>query len=121
VYSRRRAVAVALAWRLIGGFVGAGEVWIIPYCLGQPISLADAIILESLSHGARAVAFIIPGGLGVQDGTLMVLTAELGLGPELGLIIALVKRFREVALGGPALAVAWAAEMRRWQRRRSPA
>jgi len=121
VYARRWAVAVALWWRLIGWFVGAGEVWLIPWCLGQPIRFADAIILESLSHGARAAAFIVPGGLGVQDGTLMVLAAELGLGAELGLVIALVKRFRELALGVPALGLAWAAELRRWQRRRSPA
>ncbi len=120
LYARRRVVTVALAWRLAGWFVGAGEVWLVPFCLGQPIGLADAIILESLSQGARAVAFVIPGGLGVQDGTLMVLTTQLGLGPELGLVISLVKRCRELALGVPALVVAWVGEMRRW-RRRAPA
>jgi putative membrane protein len=120
VYADRWAVGVALVWRLVGWFVGAGEVWLIPWCLGLPISFADAIILESLSHGARAAAFIVPGGLGVQDGTLMVLSAQLGIGAELGLVIALVKRLRELALGLPALAVAWTAELRRWQRRRCP-
>jgi putative membrane protein len=117
VYGGRSAVAVALFWRLAGWFVGAGEVWLIPWCLGQPISFADAIILESLSHGARAAAFMVPGGLGVQDGTLMVLSGQLGMGAEMGLVIALVKRFRELTLGLPALAVAWAAELKRWQRR----
>lgn len=118
VYAERRSVALALGWRLVSWFVGAGEVWLIPWCFGQPIGVADAIILESLSHGARAAAFVIPGGLGVQDGTLLVLTTELGLGPELGLVIALVKRFRELAFGLPALALAWMAEMRHWRERR---
>ena len=118
---RARRRGRGAAWRLAGWFVGAGEVWLIPWSLGQPISFADAIILELLSHGARAAAFIVPGGLGVQDGTLMVLTTQLGLGPEMGLVIALVKRCREVALGVPAARVAWAGEMRRLQRRRLPA
>jgi putative membrane protein len=120
VYARRRVVTAALLWRLAGWVLGAGEIWLIPFCLGRPIGVADAIILESLSQGARAAAFVIPGGLGVQDGALMALTAELGLGAELGLVIALVKRCRELALGLPALALAWAGEIRRW-RRRSPA
>lgn len=112
VYERRGAFARALAWRLVGWFVGAGEIWLIPRLIGTPISLSDAIVLESLSQGARAAAFIIPGGLGVQDGTLMVLTAEFGFGGELGLVISLAKRLRELALGLPALALAYAAELK---------
>jgi hypothetical protein len=46
-----------------------------------------------------------------------VLSGQLGMGAEMGLVIALVKRFRELTLGLPALAVAWAAELKRWQRR----
>ena len=118
VYTGRRELLRAVAWRLVGWFAGAGEVWLIAWCLGRPISIADAVILESLSHGARAVAFVIPGGLGVQDGTLLVLATQLGLGPEMGLVIALVKRLREFALGLPALTVAWTAELRRWRKRR---
>ncbi len=116
LYGHRRAVAVAAFWRLLSWFAGAGEIWLVPYLLGHPIGWGDAITLESLSQGARAAAFIIPGGLGVQDGTLMVLSQQLGLGAELGLVISLVKRFRELALGIPALALAYSGELRRWRR-----
>jgi putative membrane protein len=116
LYARRGAVATAFVWRLLSWFAGAGEIWLVPYLLGRPIGIGDAITLESLSQGARAVAFIIPGGLGVQDGTLMVLSDQLGLGTELGLVISLVKRFRELALGLPALALAYSGELKRWRR-----
>ncbi len=116
LYGRRRAVAGAFVWRGLSWFAGAGEIWLVPYLLGQPIGIGDAITLESLSQGARAAAFIIPGGLGVQDGTLMVLSSQLGLGGELGLVISLVKRFRELALGIPALGLAYSGELRRWRR-----
>ena len=116
LYGHRRAVAVASVWRLLSWFAGAGEIWLVPYLLGQPIGIGDAVTLESLSQGARAAAFIIPGGLGVQDGTLMVLSQQLGLGGDLGLVISLVKRFRELALGIPALVLAYSGELRRWRR-----
>ncbi|HUK58214.1 MAG TPA: flippase-like domain-containing protein [Stellaceae bacterium] len=116
LYGHRRAVAIAFVWRLLSWFAGAGEIWLVPYLLGHPISIGDAVTLESLSQGARAAAFIIPGGLGVQDGTLMVLSQQLGLGGELGLVISLVKRFRELALGIPAVALAYSGELRRWRR-----
>ena len=106
IYDDRRRVSAALFWRLAAWFLGAGEIWLVPYCLGHPIGFGAAVTLESLSQAARAAAFIVPGGLGVQDGTLMVLSAQMGLGPGLGLLVSLVKRLREVALGLPALGLA---------------
>jgi putative membrane protein len=113
LYLRREKVVLAAVWRLAGWFAGAGETVIILYGFGHPISLADAIILESLSHVARTAAFAIPGGLGVQDGALMVIAAQLGLGGELGLALSLAKRCRELVLGAPALAAGYIIEWRR--------
>ena len=90
-----------------GWVAGAGEAWLALRLLGHPIGIAEAIALESLSQGARAAAFVIPGGLGVQDGSLMLLGLQLGLGAEAGLALSLVKRFRELALGLPALAAGY--------------
>ena len=119
VYGQISTIIAALLWRLASWFAGAGEIWLVSHCLGGPLDFGDAVALESLRQGARAAAFIIPGGLGVQDGTLMILTAQLGFGAELGLVISLVKRLRELALGLPALALLWAGETQRWRRRRT--
>ena len=103
IYARRAALLQSAAWRLAGWLAGAGETWLVFHALGQPVGIADAVIIESLGHAARSAAFVIPGGLGVQDGALLILGSALGLGPEAGLILALTKRLREVALGLPAL------------------
>ncbi len=113
LYLRREKLVLAAVWRLAGWVAGAGETFIILYGFGHPISLADAIILESLSYAARTAAFVIPGGLGVQDGALMVLAAQLGLGGEMGLALSLAKRCRELVLGAPALATGYIIELRR--------
>ncbi len=72
------------------------------------------MILESLGQAVRAAAFIVPGGLGAQEGSFVLLGAALGIGPDLSLAFALCKRVRELAVGLPALAlwarVAWRSE-----------
>jgi putative membrane protein len=120
IYSRRGPLIQSAAWRLAGWLAGAGETWLVFYALGQPIGIADAIVIESLGHAARTAAFVIPGGLGVQDGALFLLGAAVGLGPEAGLVLALTKRLRELALGLPALATGYFLFARRLFGHRSP-
>lgn len=103
LYGQRRRLAGCFAWRLTGWFARSGENWLFFYFSGAPIRWQDAIILESLSTGIRSAAFFVPGGLGVQDGGLLFTGLTLGLGAEGLLALALVKRFRELALGVPGL------------------
>ena len=118
-YRRRAALARSSLLRLIGMAVGAGEVWLTTRFIGKPLSLTDALILESLVSGVRAAAFIAPGGLGAQEGGLVLFGALFGLPPDLALAVALTKRVRELALGLPGL-VAWQwAEGRHWLARRA--
>jgi glycosyltransferase 2 family protein len=112
MYRDRSAVAAGMAWRLVGWFAGAAEVWLALLALGHPVSIADALTIEALSQAVRAAAFIVPGGLGVQDGALMLMAAQMGFGAEAGLALSLVKRCREIVLGVPGLALAGAIEMR---------
>ena len=92
-------------FRLAGWAAGAGEIWLVTQCLGQPVSLGDAFILESLSSGVRAVAFMVPAALGIQEGGLILFGALFGLPAEIGLAISLSKRVRELLLGLPGLFV----------------
>ncbi len=113
IYQRRAKLIESGVWRLAGWLAGAGETWLVFYALGQPIGVGDAIVIESLGHAARTAAFVIPGGLGVQDGALWLLGSALGLGPEAGLMLALIKRLREIVLGLPALATGYVLFARR--------
>ncbi|HUH84932.1 MAG TPA: lysylphosphatidylglycerol synthase domain-containing protein [Stellaceae bacterium] len=113
LYARRAELFSAALWRFAGWVAGAGEIWLLLYGLGHPIGLAQAIMLESLSQAARTAAFAIPGGLGIQDGALLVLCQQLGLGAETGLALALAKRCRELVLGVPALLAGYVIQARR--------
>lgn len=121
LYRDNRSIAMCCFWRIVGWVAGTAEVWLILYFLGHPISLAEAFILESLGQAARSAGFMIPGGLGVQEGGIVLIGAHLGLTPELALSLSLAKRAREIMVGVPCLIVWQAIEGRSiWQRRRNP-
>jgi len=89
--------------RLVGWAAGAGEVWLVMQSLGQPISVVDAYILESLGSGVRAATFMVPGALGALEASYILFGALFGLPADTALVISLTKRVREFALGVPGL------------------
>jgi putative membrane protein len=105
-YRHRRAFALCAAWRALGWLGGGIELWLAFLVLGQPVQIAEAIILESLGQAARSAGFVIPGGLGVQEGGILMTGLWLGLPPEIVLAAALLKRARELVCGVPGL-IAW--------------
>jgi hypothetical protein len=60
--------------------------------------------MESMTQALRHLAFIIPGGLGVQEGALVLFGHALGVNSELALAVSMAKRLREVLCGLPSLA-----------------
>jgi putative membrane protein len=105
-YRRRREFAIACGWRMAGWFAGAAEVWVALRFLGKPVGIAESVMLESLGQAIRHAVFVVPGALGVQEGGFVLLGAAAGIGAETGLALSLMKRFRELLLGLPAL-LAW--------------
>ena len=103
IYGRKNNLFTCLVWRLVGWVAKSGENWLFLYFAGVPITIQNAIILESISTAFRSAAFFIPGGLGVQDGGLLFIGSLLGLGPDSILALALAKRFRELVVGVPGL------------------
>lgn len=117
VYAQPRRVVLAALFRLAGRALLAGELWLALKFLGHPISLVEALMIESLSQAIRGGAFFVPGALGVQEGAYMVLAPLVGLGPEIGLAVSLLKRSRELLVGVPGL-IAWQIAEGRWLWRR---
>jgi putative membrane protein len=105
-YQDHIRLSICAAWRLLGWLWGSAEVWLAFWLLGHPVSVAEAVILESLGQTMRSVAFMLPGGLGAQEGGIVAGGLVLGIAPDLALAIALIKRARELAYGVPGL-VAW--------------
>ncbi|MEB3355186.1 MAG: flippase-like domain-containing protein [Synechococcales bacterium] len=103
MYQRRDRLVISCLWRLAFRFTAAGETWLALYFLGHPVSIADAIILESIGQAVRSAAFFIPGGLGAQEGGLILVGTALGIPMEVALTMSLCKRIRELTLGVPGL------------------
>jgi putative membrane protein len=121
LYRDKRAFWTAMAWRLADWIAGAGEIWLIMYFLGQPVSVGEALILESLGTGVRSAAFLVPGAIGVLEASFIVFGGLFGISAADSLTLALAKRVRELLLGLPGLLAWQIAEGRRvWLRRRAP-
>jgi putative membrane protein len=106
VGARRGVLARAIFLHLVGWFLQAFETWLILRLIGSGISWTGAVVIESLALAARSAAFLVPGGLGVQEGALILLCAPFGIDRPMALSLGIIKRIREVLVGAPAI-IAW--------------
>ncbi|MFJ3486937.1 flippase-like domain-containing protein [Pseudomonas sp. NPDC090202] len=91
------------AWQLAGFVLGSFECWLALHMLGYPVSVWDAIAIEAVIQALRHIIFIVPAGLGVQEGGLLLFGSMIGVPPDVSIALSLVKRLREVGFGVPAL------------------
>jgi putative membrane protein len=114
------ALAKGAVWHFLSWLLGTVEVWVALHFMGVGIGLRQALILESLGQAARSAGFVVPSGIGIQEGGLMLFGSMLGVAPGAALALSLTKRLRELLLGVPAIAAWQLVEGRRlWQRRPS--
>lgn len=104
LHRRGPDILIAFFLKLAGWVLRVLETWLVLRFMGYPISFDDAYIIESLTAAVRSAAFFMPGGLGLQEGGIMVLGHIMGLPPNAALGLAVVKRVREIATGVPGLA-----------------
>lgn len=104
--SRTGLMFRAFCWQLAGYMVGAFETWWALRLLGFPVSIEGALAIEALTQAVRHAAFMVPAGLGIQEATVVLLAQLFGVGHEVALSLALVKRMREVVFGCVSL-VSW--------------
>lgn len=119
LYGRPATILAACALRMLGRLSASGEVWLAARLLGYPISIVDALLLRSFAIVARAVAFPVPGGVGVQEGSFVALGALIGMPPDVALATSLATRVREIVASVPGLFVWQYVEGRGLWRRRA--
>jgi len=93
------------AWHLASWIFGVFEIWAALHILGIQVSLAEALVIESLGQAVRGLGFAIPGALGVQEGGFVLVCSIFGIPAEQALALSLVRRIRDLAHGVPALFV----------------
>ena len=92
----RRRLAFSILFHFLGWLLGSLEVYLILHFLGIPVSLATALVIDAFASAIKFAAFLIPGGLGAQEGGNMAVFVAFGLGAGLGLSFALIRRLREL-------------------------
>ncbi|MGJ7917806.1 lysylphosphatidylglycerol synthase domain-containing protein [Massilia sp. LXY-6] len=106
----------ALGWQLLSYLAGSFETWYALRLLGHPVDVPTAIAIEALTQAVRHAGFMVPAGLGVQEAATILFGHLAGVGGEVALSLALVKRMREIVLGIPALLSWHYFEARQWRR-----
>lgn len=106
LHRRGLDIFIAFFLKLSGWVLRVLETWLILKFMGYPIGFDDAYIIESLTAAVRSAAFFMPGGLGLQEGGIMVLGHIMGLPTNAALGLAVIKRVREIATGVPGL-ITW--------------
>ena len=112
LYHLPRALAGCAGWRVASWTVGSVEIWLATWFLGSPVGVVDAFIIHAVTMAVRSIAFIVPAGLGVQEGGFVLVGQMLGLAGPTALALGLVRRAREILVGAPGLAAWWAIETR---------
>jgi putative membrane protein len=108
LYRNRGGILAAVAWHGLGWLIGTTEMWVTLYYLGHTVSFAYVVMWQSLAEVVRTAAFVVPGALGVQEASYLVLGRLLGVPPDAALALSLIGRARDLIFGVPGL-LAWRA------------
>lgn len=103
----------SLALHVLAWFGAAGGTWLILLLIGHRLPFLSVVAIESLLFAIRNAAFVVPSGLGVQEGAYALLGPLFGLPVEAALALSLLKRARDITIGVPMLLSWQAAESRR--------
>ncbi len=103
LYRARGRLLTAALWQLAGFMLATLETWLVLRWLGSPVSLPNALALESLTQAVRNFVFVVPAGVGVQEAGLIACGALLGISGPTAVALSLAKRLREILFGLPAL------------------
>jgi len=106
IYAHPKKFIASVLLRVVSNTAMALEIWMAAWLMGAPVSLVEAVTLRIVSFGIRSMAFVIWGGLGIQEGAYALLSTFVGLSPGTLVAISLATRVREVTVAVPGL-ITW--------------
>ncbi len=120
-YQRRGGIWAGFFLHLFCWIAATVEAWFALQLVGSGLSFETVLVIESLVYAIRTFAIVIPNAVGLQEGAYVLIAAGFGLPPPVALMLSLVKRARDLAIGAPALAVwQWVEGRRLWRKQREP-
>lgn len=98
----------AIAINLVNWVFGAIEVYLVLTLSGHAVSFHEAWVIEAATVLVRSALFVIPSAIGTQEGVLFLMCGAITGVPSVGVVLALVRRFREIVWIAWGLAIGWA-------------
>lgn len=106
IYANPKGFINSVLIRVAYSTAMAAEIWVAAWLMGSPVSIVEAVTLRLVSFGVRSMAFVVWGGLGIQEGAYALMSTFVGLPPATLVAISLATRVREVIVAIPG-AFAW--------------
>lgn len=89
-------VASAFAAKLVSRSLQVAEVGCVLLALGVPLTPGGLLLIHSSLMAAASMFAFIPGGLGVHETALLGACQQLGMSPEVGFQLGLIRRVRQL-------------------------
>jgi len=108
-YAKHRGrLALSCALYFAAWSIGVIEIYILLRLLGVPATFETALLVDGLGHLIERVTFLVPAKLVSQEGGKALILALLGYPPDIGFVVGLLRRAKEmvwvlVGLGGLAI------------------
>ncbi len=106
MYTARGRLALAAFFHLLCWFGTATASYIGFHALGVPVPFSTAFAIEAMLHAIMALAFFVPGRVGIQEAAYALLATIFGIPPEIALSLSLLRRARDFVIAVPVL-LAW--------------
>jgi glycosyltransferase 2 family protein len=99
-------VRYLLIWQVLQFLGFSLEIWLALHVLGTDATFVQAMVIEALIQIVSSAAFLVPGGLGVQEGGFVLIGGLLGFDAPTCLALAGARRVRDLLFYVPGL-IAW--------------
>jgi putative membrane protein len=113
IYAGRFRLAASGVVHMTGWLVGVAEVLIVLRCMGEPVTIGEALVIESLVQAVRGAAFAVPSALGAQEAGLILLCGLFQIPSDQALALSFIKRAADLVVGVPSLVMLQILEGRR--------
>ncbi len=121
IYQRKGGLWIGFTLHLFCWIAATVEAWFALRLVGSALPFKTVLVIESLVYAIRTFAIVVPNAVGLQEGAYVLIGAGFGLTPPVALMLSLLKRARDLAIGLPALGVWQFIEAGRvWRRRPRP-
>ena len=73
--------------------------------MGFPVTVNEAVVIESLVQAVRGAAFAIPGAFGAQEAGMILLCGIFEIPPDQALALSPIKRAADLVVGVPGVSL----------------